>query len=401
MRLLQIGLSYRTYAQGAIAESIHRQVLMNGNESRVFFSDMPELAEEKARVFETAFEKVLKRILRRIFGKRQIFALPGTLRLIKMIKKYNPNIIHFHNIHHLTVDFPVLFNFLKKKNYKIIFTMHDMWNITGGCYHLTNVNCKGYLYGCHSCPKTEKELDCKKKLLKTYLKTKKDFYYLVKPGFVFVSNWLKAECDKVDFDQCNSCVIHNGVDTNVFRPMGKTYFSPKIESSKHIILGVANYWDSDKGFEQFVQLAKLLGDNYRIVLIGTPPTGITVNAIPTNMILWGKVISPKEMAHAYSSADVFVHLSKEETFGLVLAEAACCGTIPVGYESTGISEVIRMLQGELVVPDDVYGVCESVKKICSTKTRFDDEQINEIREKMSIETMARKYIEFYETILQE
>ena len=62
--------------------------------------------------------------------------------------------------------------FLSKKNIPVVFTVHDMWNFTGGCYYYTNVNCDGFKSGCKKCPKKTKEIDCSNRKTSKYFKKK-------------------------------------------------------------------------------------------------------------------------------------------------------------------------------------------------------------------------------------
>ena len=42
----------------------------------------------------------------------------------------------------------------------------------------------------------------------------------------------------------------------------------------------------------------------------------------------------------YNAADLLLSPSRTEAFGLVVAESAACGTPSVGFENTGVSEII-------------------------------------------------------------
>ena len=60
-----------------------------------------------------------------------------------------------------------------------------------------------------------------------------------------------------------------------------------------------------------------------VVLVGTINEGIE---LPKNIITVPSTSSIDELAELYSSADVFITFSLEETFGKVSAEALSCGT---------------------------------------------------------------------------
>ncbi|MFB6245817.1 MAG: glycosyltransferase family 4 protein [Candidatus Nanohaloarchaea archaeon] len=80
--------------------------------------------------------------------------------------------------------------------------------------------------------------------------------------------------------------------------------------------------------EALQSFAKMLGVEDDVKFVGFVPDG--------------------ELGDYYASADVFVSPSRNEPFGLTIAEAACCGTPVVSTES-GVHEVL---------PDDSYFRCE-------------------------------------------
>ncbi|WP_417853103.1 glycosyltransferase, partial [Waltera sp.] len=60
---------------------------------------------------------------------------------------------------------------------------------------------------------------------------------------------------------------------------------------------------------------------------------------------------PSKLAQIYTEADVFVNPSREETFGLTVAEAMACGTWPIVYADTACAEVVEKGTGTIVTGD--------------------------------------------------
>ncbi|MRR30218.1 glycosyltransferase, partial [bacterium] len=65
----------------------------------------------------------------------------------------------------------------------------------------------------------------------------------------------------------------------------------------------------------------------------------------------------------YGAADVFVQLSREETFGKVTAEALACGTPAIVYNATANPELIGENCGYVVEPGDFVGLMSCVTRI--------------------------------------
>ena len=57
----------------------------------------------------------------------------------------------------------------------------------------------------------------------------------------------------------------------------------------------------------------------------------------------------RQLVQAYTAADVFVCPSTEETFGMTVLEACCCGTKTVVYQDTACEEVAKAYGG-IAVP---------------------------------------------------
>ena len=60
---------------------------------------------------------------------------------------------------------------------------------------------------------------------------------------------------------------------------------------------------------------------------------------------------------------MFVHLSKEETFGKVIAEALACGTPAVVYNSTAMPEIVDDATGRVVEPGNINGVATAIHEV--------------------------------------
>lgn len=78
-------------------------------------------------------------IMARIFDKSGYYSNTATIRLIEDIKKYNPDIIHLHNIHGYYINVFILFNFLKMYKKCVVWTLHDCWSFTGHCAYFSYI----------------------------------------------------------------------------------------------------------------------------------------------------------------------------------------------------------------------------------------------------------------------
>lgn len=396
LTVCQMGLSYAKYAQGFITESIHNELMKKNIESYVLYVDNVCSKDDNVFCVEGKLNSIVKRVLRKVFGKKQFVATLSTLKTLYYLHNIKPNIVHLHNIHHLTFNYKMLFRYFIKKNIGVVVTLHDMWPITGGCYHFSDIGCNGYKYECGNCPKKIFDLDCdNNKTHENYL-FKKKCYELLNVHFVAVSDWVCSEVRKTYLNNFPITTIKNSLRNVCNSDLKcKNFFADSVYKNKKIILGVSNFWTQDKGLEDFYKLSELLDDSYIIVLIGTPPKDFIYKS---NIVFYGKISNANDLYSAYTSADIFVHLSKAETFGLVIAEAASCGLVTIGYDCTGISEVVKDCNGILVEKGNVESIYKEIKKICYDNTKLDVEQTENIKKKFSLRSMNTKYLEVYDEV---
>ena len=104
-----------------------------------------------------------------------------------------------------------------------------------------------------------------------------------------------------------------------------------------------------KGLATFLKLSEHLGETAKIVLVGL--TQDQIQTLPEGVLGLPRTDTPTELAEIYTAADVFVNPSREETFGLTVAEAMACGTWPIVYADTACAEVVEHGKGQIVTGD--------------------------------------------------
>jgi hypothetical protein len=96
------------------------------------------------------------------------------------------------------------------------------------------------------------------------------------------------------------------------------------------------------------------------------------------------------LARAYASADVFLHCSVTETYGLVVLEAMACGLPVIARDAGGPSEIISEgVSGFLTPPEDEDAFLQRVKQLAETP---------DLRERMSAAARRQAENTTWETI---
>lgn len=318
-----------------------------------------------------------------------------TKKLIKKLRKLNPQIIHLHNIHGYYINLKLLFNYLKNEyKGKIFWTLHDCWAFTGHCSHFTYVNCKKWEKCCYKCP----QLNC---YPKEFIDTTKREYKLKKQLFndlnnmtlITPSKWLKELVDKSFLKNYKVMVINNGIDLKIFKPTldNEIFKKYSIPSDKKIILGVSNVWNNKKGLNIFKDLSKEIDANEIILLVGLNKKQL--KNLPKNIIGICRTDNQLELAKIYSIAKVLINPSYEETFSLVTLEAMACGIPVVACGMSAIKELITEENGIVLnkyLAKDYY---EAYKLL--EEKNLNKEKIINYAQGFSKEKMTAKNIELY------
>ena len=352
---MQIGAAF-VGAQEKIESGIHKQLLNKGYDSVILYATGVSEVSGIIR-YESKLLNLLRRGLIKIFGKNDIFASFSTMKLIKLLKKYNPDVVHLHVLHHNYVNYAMLLNYLAKKNIPVLFTMHDMWAFTGGCYHYTEMNCQNYKSECKVCPAKEQKLDCRvRSVEKNFKKKKKLFGKIKRIAFSTVSSWVYNQMDESFLNHYPRYLVRNAVSIDRL-PEKKL-----VKDGIFKIVGVASSWNEEKGIFRFLKLAESLGNGFEIILAGNVSNEIKQIA-PSNITFVGMISNKVELSKIYDSSDLHVSLSYEETFGMTFVEAALCGIKSLGFNSTAISEILGMIDGFVVKSGDVDAVVEKIFEI--------------------------------------
>ena len=390
MRVLQIGASY-VGAQRKIEKAIHEFLCYHGDESYVLFS-IGESENDNIFCYENVFYRLIRRVLGKLFGKNNKTAFLSTIRIINFIRKINPDIINLHILHHGYIDYVLLLNYLAKKKIPVVFTAHDMWHFTGGCYYYTTIGCKKFLNGCQDCPKEKKELDCSPQWTSLNFKRKMKLYdKLDNLSFVSVSPWVHIEMMKSFLSQYPQYMIMNSVDAQECEIFNNT------KNERFTIIGVAANWDDRKGIDRFLRLADMLQDYCDFVLVGNVDAEHKMKATK-NITFTGAVNDLKTLYHLYSSCDLHVSLSYEETFGLTFVEAAIAGIKSLGFNSTAIPYVLEKTYGYVIDSFDILDVADKIRELSLNRKScvLSKDEISLIKETFSTRAMAEQYYKVFQ-----
>ena len=348
---------------GRIAAETCRQLMKEGHQCVLAFGRNENEAEDVPSVrIGTEMDCKIHALHSRILDNSGFGSRTATKKFVDWVKNYDPYVIWLHNLHGYYLHLGELFSFLRTCGKEIRWTLHDCWAFTGHCAYFDYAKCNKWKTGCSHCP--EKDSYPASLLLdnsrNNYLRKKKLFTGIPNVHLIVPSHWLKERVQQSFLKEYPVEVVYNVVDRNVFRPLAGDLRQRHGLEEKKILLGVASVWDRRKGLEDFIKLAGMLDDSYRCVLIGLSEQ--QKQTLPANMLGLGRTASVDELVQWYSTADVFVNPSTEETFGMTTLEAQYCGTKAIVYENTACQEIAEAFGG-IAVPWGAEHLAEAVKRL--------------------------------------
>lgn len=409
MKLLHINAS-DVGSTGKIIQDISCAATAQGWESVALFPKRNRAADPNIKEYVTAFplEQGLYRRLCRIWGHQYGVAPIATARILNILRKEKPDVVHLHCINGHCVNIYRLVNYLKKHKIPTVATNHAEFFYTGNCPHA--YACDQWKTGCRNCPESVQSTGCRlfPRPHTGWKKMKKAFAGHPYAHIVSVSPWCHSRSEASPIlEGIPQSVVMNGLNCNVFypRPMKEMREKLGIPQNEKIIFHVTSGFSDlpgyAKGGEHLISLAEQLRDkNIRILVAGRHNV---TGRLPENITLLGPVMDQNLLAEYYAAVDLTVVVSKRETFGMSVAESLCCGTPVVGFVSGG-SESIALPQFTEFLPfGDVQGLKDCIcAKWLTYKTDETSKEIAQAaEEKYAAAVMAKGYLDVYKVLLSD
>ncbi len=155
MKVLQINTSVNIGSTGRIAEDIGRLLIDMGHESFIAYGRSALNSASKLIKSGNKLDQLIHFLKSRLFDLHGFGSFFVTKSLVKQIEKIDPDIIHLHNLHGYYLNIKVLFNYLKKTQKPVVWTLHDCWPFTGHCSYFDAVSCLKWQTHCFACPNTK------------------------------------------------------------------------------------------------------------------------------------------------------------------------------------------------------------------------------------------------------
>ncbi len=358
-------------------------------------SNMPWVTEYPKPQFWPSHR--LDRIPLQLYPKREktnLFSpgLIGSPPLLSMSPP--PDIVHMHWIQGGFFSIKAL----AKIQPPLIWTLHDMWAMTGGCHYPGT--CHAYADTCQQCP----ILGSTTKDLSTWLQNQKALTWKkIMPNTTLVSpsHWLAKQAKKSSLlKSFDIRVIPNGVDTSQFKYIQQDVAREKfnLPQNKKILLfgAVGGLDDLRKGGIYIRELVKKFTPEEQksicIAIFGNNTLSLHANM----QIISLGVLTEEMLPFAYAAADLFILTSLEDNLPNTALEALCCGTPIIGFDIGGIPEIVATpISGNLVPAKHIDALYQSVISRMNVSTEARLVCSKNAQERFSSHTAAKYYTDLF------
>lgn len=340
MKVLQINSVCGIGSTGRIATDIHKILIEKGHKSYIAYGRYDDRGCDTSIRIGNKLDNYMHAAITRLFDKHGFGSKRATIEFIKKVDIIDPDIIHLHNIHGYYINIKLLFDYLKKINIPVVWTLHDCWSFTGHCSFFDYIGCDKWKDRCYNCP--QKKAYPSSRLLdnsKNNFNKKKEIFTGAKNmTIVTPSKWLAELVNQSFLSEYPVKVINNGIDLEVFKPTESNFRKKYNLENKFMILGVASVWEQRKGYKYFIELSKSLKKDEVIVMVGL--TKKQQKNLPHKIIGINRTNRVKELVEIYSAADVFVNPTLEDNFPTTNLEALACGTPVITFNTGGSVECL-------------------------------------------------------------
>lgn len=383
---------------GRICTDLAEELEQQGHEVKIAYGreSVPDQYQKYAVRIGTDASVRIDALKARLFDNAGFNSRRQTEKFIKWVREYDPDIIHLHNLHGYYINLEVLFRYLRNEfsqnpKHRILWTLHDCWAFTGHSALCDGAgmqcvirdkkrfpfnhsddqsaiaaeksmpgneenkstareygSCTRWINGCHDCPQRHEYPKAFIDRSSRNWRRKKELLQGI-PNLTIVtpSHWLEGWVKESFLKEYTTKVIPNGIDSSVFHPADpedlRKFRNEKGLSDKRVYLAAATTWTELKGFKDYIQLAGMLDDGSRIVMIGgkSDRQRKALKETSGRIIDIDRTSSTAEMALWYNLADAFINLTYCDTYPTVNVEAAACGTPVITYDTGGCREAMR------------------------------------------------------------
>ena len=295
----------------------------------------------------------------------------------------------------------------------VVWTMHDMWNMTGICHHAGH--CLNWEKECGNCrflgsKSSPRDISHKVWLRKHAICEKATSSSSVKLHFVAVSNWLAQLARRSSLlSSASLSVIPNAFPL----PPAPPGHAP--HDKFRIVMGAARLDDPIKGLPILVKATQLLKQLHpdearrmELITFGAVRNQEALDGIGIAHRHLGMLHGESNIRRVYLNSDAVVSASLYETLPGTLVEGLAYGCIPVSFNRGGQSDIVTHLDTGYIAefdPDITTAASNLCNGILWSFNHADEDMrikmYNSALKKFDSQVIAGEYIKLFSHLLEQ
>ncbi|REJ93516.1 MAG: glycosyltransferase [Planctomycetota bacterium] len=372
----------------------------------------PQLADGRLASLANRVQGRLRRNLNKFVARRSLAGRPEGYELFTLPRAgwktphdeqtFAGQVLHLHWLGN-ALDYPSFFATVPD-DLPIVWTLHDMNPLTGGCHYAAG--CENFRSGCGNCPQLgrcgPRDLSARSFEIKEAALVGKNLH------IVAVGKWLErlARTAPLTAAARSFQTIHCGLDLEVLRPGDRAAARRSFDLPSDCTVvgfGADSIDHRRKGLRELLAALSMLKTDKKtvgLVFGGGELPGTTVGNVEVRNV--GFIAAKDRLAEMYAAMDLFAMPSLEEAFGMTGLEAMACGVPVVGFDTGGIIDYVRPRETGLLAR-----VGDAADLATNLETLVDNPQLRRslgqraremVEREFEAESQAHRYLELYQSL---
>lgn len=325
------------------------------------------------------------------------YDFPSSKVLLSLIPE-KPDILHLHNIHGTFFDIRALPGLTHE--IPVVLTIHDTFYLRFFMVSRETERSREMLSGVRKWPAGLIKRWDKKIISGTFRKSR---LFITCP-----SRWLMDQfsASPLGTAVCGSRIIPNGVNLGIFRPFDRLQARKELGlPADHAILLFVSHDPLNNPDKDYPSLSAAVrraasrspGRKILFILVG----GIGPNKQDGNLEFRFVpfIRDARRLARYYQAADLYIHASMTEAWGLTITEALACGIPVIATATGGIPEQVRDgFNGILTPPGDPAGMAAAISYLLDEegiRKKIGTNAADDARARFDLEDQVMRYLQWY------
>ena len=292
----------------------------------------------------------------------------------------------------------------------VVWTMHDMWNMTGICHHAGE--CVNWRRNCGDCPLMGAKAAPDDLSARVWVEKELLYHKSARClRFVAVSNWLAAKAAESGLlGSQDVTVIPNAFP---FDERETSFIGCSRSDKCRILFGAARLDDPIKGLPILVRATEILAEKHKNIAANCELVTFGSVKNPDSIARFGiahehmGTLGGNEVRDLYRGADVVVSSSLYETLPGTLVEGQAWGCVPVATDSGGQRDIgdhketgylVKLDTPEKTARELAEGIVWAYNELIQHGAALRHAMLESARERFGARLVAERYIELFHSL---